>query len=265
MIIDTEIKRKVEEILQKKNESVIELVWQHLPKGFSNEKYIITNKENNPLYIFKRYLDDSIISPYERLRNEKKALKFIDNNLCPQLVWENGKDSIIYAYLTGKDLLQIQANSIKQEQIFALLENIHEKGKNSDAKIEDVLTFYQKLGKNYSVSLNNHENLLSSYYSVLDKLTTILQNYETTITYVHGDLVPPNIIFNGTTYALLDWEYYRPELAVFDFEYLLYYAEKHKLPIFYQSDKAEISYVYQELIKAMDNLWFENYKLQKNQ
>ncbi len=188
-------------------------------------------------------------------------MEIFGSSVSPQIIWKNETDTIVYEYVEGSELLKVQITNRLKKKIKQTLDSIHEIGKlKLQPSPEEVTKYYERIYQKFSSSENNYpSNLLDAFQKLIEEQPRLLVKYQDNITYVHGDLVPPNIIVKENI-NLIDWEFYRPELSFFDFVYLNYYSKAHNLPISFKVN-FEINDFYFRLVDTLEQLWSYGYKL----
>lgn len=260
-MINDSLKLEIEVEVMKKYNFMPELVWSKLEKGLTNTKYLITTKSQKPLAVCKVYSDDDVIPPSIRFSREKQALEIFGGDIAPDIIWTNNSNILVYEYIQGTDFQKTEIEKDKKEVLEKTLSYIHEKAREAKKpEKQDVTRFYENLIDEYE---NSPKNYPTELIEVLRKLMKnhgkILDSNEDNLTYIHGDLVPPNLLFQENKLKLIDWEYFRPELPCFDSNYLNYYSKAHKLSIELDVEK-ERKEQYTQLIDILEKLWFHGYK-----
>ena len=132
-------------------------------------------------------------------------------------------------------------------------------------KSESVTKYYQDIISDYKKSEIKYPIKLIEELEILtQKQQEILDQFQENLTYVHGDLVPPNFIFNGKQFNVIDWEFFRPELDFFDYQYFNYYAKAHKIPIV-MNVVQEVQNHYYRLVDVLEKLWRYGFLQRKNE
>lgn len=231
-MINEVIQTKVNIAIMEKFRSAMELKWTKLDKGLTNLKYVISVFDNKPIAIVKIFPNNGIISPEQRFKREKEALKIFGGTIAPKLICGDNPNVIVYEYAEGKELINMRTNKDLTPLISATLTQLH----NAETPLEspsteDVSNYYYKLIENYKSSEVSFPNkMIKELHDIVSSQEKILEENKDNLTYIHGDLVPPNFIFRNDKICLIDWEFFRPELSYFDIEYFNYYARSHKIP-----------------------------------
>ena len=230
-------------------------VWIELNKGYINKNLLVRGEDNEPIAICKYYPDDEIFPPEIRYEREINALELFGGTLAPNIIWKKRPRILVYEYLKGKDLLETQIDVSVQNEIFDSIKKIHDIAKiKRKPHIEDVTKYYQLLIKNYTSSnITYPTTLVKNLEDLIEDQKEILDEFIENITYVHGDLVPPNLIIDNQV-KFIDWEFSRPELSFYDYQYFNYYAKAHGLSISLEIDK-KFQEFYDKLIDVLERLW----------
>ncbi|MHA1116146.1 MAG: phosphotransferase family protein [Candidatus Heimdallarchaeaceae archaeon] len=253
--------------------SSVKLKWQKMEKGLSNTKFLIESKDNSPLAVCKIYEKDQAIPAEKRLQNEKKALELFGGKIAPELIWTDNSKILCYNYIIGTEITNLTNEERKniEEEFRKTVDFIHsysnknfEKTKKQFSKLQ---SFYFRIFDNYEkMNLSVPEYMSAKIPIIKNKLKNlyeILQSEGLKVSYIHGDLVPLNIIVNGNQVSLIDFEYFRMDISIFDDLYFNYFSDKHQLNIELPviSVNKEIQEVYEELIQLLNNYWLFSKKL----
>ncbi len=203
----------------------------------------------------KYYPDDDIFKPENRFEREVNALELYEGSIAPILIWKKKSRIIVYEYLIGNELLKVSVDESIKHKIKHTISRTHEIARTKRKPIkEDVTKYYENLILNYSTSkVNFPEKQISDLQQLIDKQKEYLDRFSENLTYVHGDLVPPNLIVNDQI-KFIDWEFFRPELSFFDYQYFNYYAEAHGMAATLDIEE-EVSEFYNQLIDVLERLW----------
>ena len=101
---------------------------------------------------------------------------------------------------------------------------------------------------------------MSEFSKIIGNLENIIRDSKEGFCYIHGDLVPPNILISGKKVCLIDLEYFRPDLPLFDYVYLQYFAKHHKIPVNIKLPKGNLTKIYCDLISCLNTLWWIDFK-----
>jgi len=263
-MINDSLKLEIEVEVMKKYNFIPELIWTKLDKGFTNTKYLISTKSQKPLAVCKVYSDDDIIPPALRFEREKHALEIFGGDVAPEIIWSSKANILVYEYIQGTEFHKTEIDQDKKELIEKTMIHIHDKARSSGYPLkEDVMTFYQRLVEEYENSPKNYpQSLVDDLKKIIKKHGKVLDSNEDDLTYIHGDLVPPNLLFQEDKLMLVDWEYFRPELPCFDSNYLNYYAKAHKIALEMDVER-ERKEQYLHLIDILEKLWYHGYENKK--
>ncbi|MHA1303401.1 MAG: phosphotransferase [Candidatus Heimdallarchaeaceae archaeon] len=238
-----------------------ELRWVKLEKGFSNTKYIISEPDAYNLAICKVFKEDGVVLAKERLRNEKKALEIFGGYLSPKLIWTDKKKILCYAFVEGQELIAANLTPNSKDKILQNIEAIHCESNRKNFNTKDVFRFYRTIFENYEkLDLQLSGTLQNRIDTIVSQLEKILLTGEQKLTFIHGDLVPPNILIAKEKVFFIDFEYFRVDLPVFDYIYFNYYSNLHKIPIRIQISKNQVTETYEELIDILNKLWWTNFQ-----
>ena len=260
-MINDSLKLEIEVEVMKKYNFMPELIWSKLDKGLTNTKYLITTRSRKPLAVCKVYSNEDIIPPAIRFEREKQALEIFGGDIAPEIIWTSKVNILVYEYIQGTEFLKIDSEQNKKELLEKTLSYIHEKARESKIPSkQDVNDFYVGLIEEYENSPKNYPPaLIEDLKKLMKKHGKTIDSNEDILTYIHGDLVPPNLLFQDNKLKLIDWEYFRPELPCFDNNYLNYYSKAHKLQIEVDVEK-ERKDLYVQLIDILEKLWYHGYK-----
>ncbi len=259
--LDKRTKMQITVAIIRECKGSLELDWQLMQKGYSNIKYKITRKDGTPLAVCKIYNEDNIISPITRLKNEKKAIEIFAGTYAPTFIWSNNKKILVYKYISATETTETWMTEEKQKQIVKMIKNIHQKGKQLHPKIGEIKTFYKNLIHKYKkVLYHEYPSLIDSLQKQSTDLLDTISDYSHELTYIHGDLIPTNFLLQDNRPFLVDWEYFRPELTIFDIEYLNYYADKEQVDIHMSHEYPQLTEIYKKLIDSLNKCWWLNYK-----
>ena len=268
------LKEKIEkELFSIYKHSIESLEWLENKKGFVNSNMLIIDQNKNPIAICKFYPEDEIFPANERYNREDHALTILRDigGVSPIQFFCPSKKHVLYKYVEGIELHNVVIDEEIRNYIKKTLLTVHERSRVILLpKPKEVTYFYQILHNRYiSSKLNYPDELLTEFHQLIKEQNTLLIKYRDQLTYVHGDLVPPNIIFKQLEkheintrlpIMLIDWEFYRPELRFFDYVYFNYYAKEHNLPIYLEVED-EIENFYIRLIDVLERLWRYGYKM----
>ncbi|UJG44158.1 MAG: aminoglycoside phosphotransferase family protein [Candidatus Heimdallarchaeum endolithica] len=243
------------------------LKWIKMEKGFSNTKFIIKSRNDEPLSVCKIYNNDPIISARKRLQNEKRALELFGGKVAPELIWTDNSTILCYKYIKGKEIINLTNEERKniEEELVKTIEFVHN---YNNLSLKENKEQYSQLSSFYSTILDNYEKMnlsvpkhISKQFSLirnsLKNLYLSMESERIKISYIHGDLVPLNIIVEKNQVSFIDFEYFRIDIPIFDYLYFNYFADKHqlkiKLPVILKNK--EIKNVYTNLIKLLNIYW----------
>ena len=260
-MINEVIQTKVNIAIMEKFRSALELKWTKLEKGLTNIKYVISSFNEKPIAICKIFPDSGVIKPEQRFEREKEALEIFGGLIAPKLICGDNPNVLVYEYAEGKELINMRTNKDLTPLISETLSQLHA----SDVPLqpptaEDVTNYYNgliELYKNSEVSFPN--KMLKELQDIVNSQVKILEQNQNKLTYIHGDLVPPNFIFRNDKVCLIDWEFFRPELEFFDIAYFNYYAKSHKIPFEIEIENQEIKDLYHRLVDVLEKLWHIEY------
>jgi len=254
-LIPDSIKSEIEVALIQHINEYQELQWVSMDKGYFNSNLLIKGKNSTPIAVCKYFPKDKIFKTENRFEREANALTLFGGLISPKLIWKKKPNLIVYEYLSGTELLNVKIDDSIRNKITSTIDKLHEIAREKRKPIkEDVTRYYKNLLSIYSNStLEYPEKLLNDFEVLIRKQEELLDTYKENLTFVHGDLVPPNIIVNEQM-KLIDWEFFRPELSFFDYQYLNYYAKAHSIDINLEI-KSDLSEFYNDLIDVLERLW----------
>ncbi len=263
-LISEELKTKIEIAIIESFKDYQEFSWQPIEKGYTNQKYLISGKKNNPLAVCKIFSKNEIYKSELRFEREKHSLELFGGDIAPQLIWSSKSGIIVYEYLVGVELHLVDYNNLNPALITELIKKVHKKTrKESKSLKDDVLKYYSSILELVSSSTDEYpKKLIDKLRKLTIRQSEILDDHSKYITHVHGDLIPPNFIINDGDVKLLDWEFSRTELPFFDFQYFNYYAKAHGIPI-QLSIPGNLEKFYHDLVDILERLWRHGY-LKKN-
>ena len=259
MKLDERIKMQVNIAVAQKYRCEFNLSWKKIQKGYSNDKYIISRPDETPLAICKIYTRRNIIHPKLRLRREQEALEMFARNVAPDLIRVIKPNLLVYSFIPGVDATEKKEISKEEfEQIKKNIQIIHALGRSKKKPSRyDMVAFYDGLFRDYKNSEIIEEDLLDRLSEAIRNVAQIAIEKETDITYIHGDLVPANILFQKHATYFIDWEYFRVDLPIFDYVYLEHYSKKHNLTLPISHDYSEKEWeAYENLITTLDDIWW---------
>ncbi len=241
--------------------------WNYIDRGYINEKFEIAGENKEPLAICKIFTEEEkIYRAEQRYKREEFALEIYGGKIAPDIIWKNDSEIIVYSYIVGQELLHLEINNETETKIKKVIDHIHKIARN-DIKVrkEEVTNFYQEIISEYKKSeIGYPSKLIEELEDLTIKQKEVLDQFQEKLTYVHGDLIPPNFIFDGKQFILIDWEFFRPELTFFDYKYFNYYAKAHKMPIELKIDQT-VQNLYFRLIDVLEKLWRYGYLQRKNE
>lgn len=232
--------------------------WVEMKGGYVNNNSLIMNNDS-PIAVCKFFPKDEIFRAESRFERETNALSLFGNTFSPHLIWKKKPNIIVYDYQVGEELLQMNVDFELKERILNTINEVHEIARKKRKPLrEDVTRYYRTLLKLYSNSTLAYPNeLLSKFDGLINEQEEFLDDYTEYLTFVHGDLVPPNFII-GDNIKLIDWEFFRPELSFFDLQYFNYYSKAHNLGIELKI-KDEPAEFYTNLVDILEKLWSFGY------
>ena len=161
---------------------------QDLPKAYQKYKLIASKdgKSQSVFFLENKYIL-KVFNNYtkEELKNEQKLLNSLKNNKISNILdtfYIKNNQTIVYRYINGLSLKQIQNNHIIQIAIF--LKNMHKLTKNKTSSNKQLFTQNNLIG---IIKQSNNVKLLKIYNSI----TINLQNDGI----IHGDLFADNCKF----------------------------------------------------------------------
>lgn len=254
--------------------------WKSLNKGFVNSSLVAFNENNEPLMVCKFYPEDEIYIAEERRDRENSAYNFMANRnlmglISPSSFTVPDDEYIAYFFVEGTELHLTEIDDEVKTFIERTLKKLHDsrnqsKERNNPPLPKEVTEYYEMLLQRFSSSEHNYpQELLVEFEGLIKEQACLLEKYSDHLTFVHGDLVPPNIIVdksvefppgNREPVVFIDWEFYRPELSFFDYVYFNYYAGVHKLPIYLEVEK-EVEDFYVRLVDVLERLWRFGYEI----
>ena len=263
-MIPENLKTDIEIAIIEQTKNYQQFSWQPIDKGYTNEKYLISGNEQEPLAVCKIFSKNEIYQSELRFEREKHALELFGGDIAPKIIWANKSGILVYEYLLGQELHLVDYNLLDPSEITNIIEKIHRKSKEKRNAIkEDVIKYYIEIAELFESSKDDYPpKLIEKLKKLTNIQVEIIDEYSEYLTHVHGDLIPPNFIVNESKIKLLDWEFSRPELTFFDFQYFNYYAEAHDIPV-RLNIKAEIKNFYSNIVDVLERLWRHGY-LKKN-
>ncbi|MCE7741971.1 MAG: phosphotransferase [Candidatus Heimdallarchaeota archaeon] len=226
-----------------------------MEKGYFNTNLLIKGKDSKPLAVCKYFPENEIFKSEKRFEREVNALTLFGGSISPNLIWKKKPNLIVYEYLPGEEILNVKIDDTIISKIKDTISKTHKIAiKKRNPIKEDVTSYYKDLNSIYSNSaLDYPEKLLNDFMILIYKQEELLDKYKENLTFIHGDLVPPNLIVNDKI-KLIDWEFYRPELSFFDYQYFNYYAKAHSLDISLEIEP-DIAEFYNDLVDVLERLW----------
>ena len=258
-MIDPNERADIELSVMQKYDIFDDLKWKAIDKGLINKTYFISSSDETPLAVCKFYTEDDIYPPEVRMERETQALEMMGGRGTPDLLYSNKKGIIVYTYITGIALNEARNFQDREERVSSSIESIHQISMQSKKALKsDVVDFYENIMENYTVSETNYpKDLISELKQAYGQTVKLLDKKEDCLTYVHGDLVPANFIVGQNYIQVIDWEFFRPELKLYDYTYFDYYAKAHKMNFSLTKNyEREDVTKYTKLVKALDDLWW---------
>lgn len=254
--------REIDDNLMVEFELSSKLIWEKINEGYTNENYTIKKSNGSPLAVCKIFTDDEIYLRKERFEREVSALEKYSGNIAPQVLYQKNSKILIYNYVEGTGLHKLSPKLIDISYVKDTLDTLHSAPISKDKTLKsDVISFYKTIALRYQKSKFAYpQKLINSLLTLAHRQEELLDTYTEFLTYVHGDLVPPNLIYRNSSITLIDWEFSRPELVFFDYQYLNYYAKAHNLSIEIEIEK-DLQLFYDELIDILERLWRYGYLL----
>ena len=236
------------------------LHWEQINEGYTNENYTIMKSNGSPLAVCKIFTDDEIYLSKERFKREISAMEKYSETIAPQILFQKNSKIIVYQYVEGTGLHQLSSKLIDVDQIKETLDILHSVSISKRKPLKsDVTSFYNNIATRYQKSnLSYPQKLVDSLLKLAHQQEELLDTYAESLSYVHGDLIPPNIIHKNNKITLIDWEFFRPELVFFDYQYLNYYAKAHNLSIKIEMED-NLQLFYNELVDVLERLWRYGY------
>ncbi|MBY9000762.1 MAG: aminoglycoside phosphotransferase family protein [Candidatus Heimdallarchaeota archaeon] len=256
--IRNEVQDKIVEIFGESHS----FTWERIKEGYTNENFKIINEQGIPLAICKVYVEDEIHSSKDRFDRELNALEIFSGILAPELVCHKNSQILVYKYIIGTELHKLPTSEINVDLLQKTITKMLSLSKLKRNSLKsDVSSFYNKLVEKYTNSGIKYPKKLTDTLQMLShQQEEILDAYSEHLTFVHGDLIPPNFIFHEQKYTLLDWEFSRPELIFFDQQYFNYYAKAHNLPIVIEVEQ-NVQDFYNNLVDVLERLWRFGYEM----
>ncbi|MFW9853306.1 MAG: aminoglycoside phosphotransferase family protein, partial [Candidatus Thorarchaeota archaeon] len=233
-MISDSMKNEINLAIIKKFDLNQEPSWKYIERGFINKKFKIIGENKRPLAICKIFTgEEEIYRAEHRYEREELALDIFGGTIAPEIIWKKKSEIIVYRYILGQELIHIEINNEVKKKLKEVLEQVHKTARNKNkGRKDEVSIYYQNIISDYKKSKVEYPNkLIEELEHLHHQQNEILDQFQEQLTYVHGDLVPPNFIFDGNQFTLIDWEFFRPELSFFDYQYFNYYAKAHKIPI----------------------------------
>lgn len=253
---------EINELLQVEFELSSKLQWEKITEGYTNENYTIMRSNSSPIAVCKIFTEDEIYHSKERFKREVSALKKHSGSIAPKVLYQKNSKILVYNYVEGTGIHLFSPKLIDINHVKNALNILHSTSiTDSKPKKSDVTSFYQTIAKRYRQSkLAYPQKLIDSLLSLSHQQEELLDAYNDHIAYVHGDLIPPNLIYQNNKIILIDWEYYRPELIFFDYQYFNYYAKAHKLSLKIELEN-DLQLFYNKLVDVLERLWRYGYSL----
>jgi len=261
-LISVELAREINDHLMVEFKLSSKLHWEQINEGYTNENYTIMKSNGSPLAVCKLFTDDEIFFSKERFKREISALEKYSKTIAPKILFQKNSKIIVYQYVEGTGLHQLSPKLIDIDQIKKTLAVLHSVSISKRKSLKsDVTSFYNNTAIRYQKSkLAYPQKLIDSLLTLAHQQEELLDTYTDRLTYVHGDLIPPNLIYNNNKITLIDWEFSRPELVFFDYQYFNYYAKSHNLSIEIEME-SDLQLFYNELIDVLERLWRYGYLL----
>ncbi len=261
-MIDVELVSEINDHLIAEFRLSSKLKWEKINKGYTNENYTIKKSNGSPLAVCKIFIDDEIYLPKERFDREVCALENNSENIAPRILYQKNSKILVYNYVEGIGLHQLTPKLIDIKYIKNTLDILHSVSISKRKSLKsEVTSFYYEIAKRYQKSkLAYPQKLIDSLQTLAHQQEELLDIYSESLSYVHGDLIPPNLIYKNNKITLIDWEFSRPELVFFDYQYLNYYARAHNLSIEIEIE-SDLQLFYNDLIDVLERLWRYGYLL----
>jgi len=261
-LIEAELVSDIDDYLKAKFKLSSKLKWEKINEGYTNENYTIMKSNGSPLAVCKIFTDDEIYLSEERFKREVSALEKYSETIAPEILFQKNSKILVYNYVEGTGLHKLSSKLIDIDQITKTLDVLHSNSISKRKSLKsEVTSFYNEIALRYQKSkLAYPQKLINSLLTLTHQQEELLDKYIEFLTYVHGDLIPPNLIYKNNKITLIDWEYSRPELVFFDYQYLNYYAKAHNLSIKIEMED-ELHLFYNDLIDILERLWRYGYLL----
>ncbi len=263
-LIQESLKKEIETAVNHRLKNQESFKWNPLVAGYTNEKYLLSGKNKDSLAVCKIFTEDGIYNHKQRFEREVQALEFYNGSIAPKIIWKKESEVVVYEYVEGTELHLIKIEESMSDKLEEVIKSIH-KISNTQRKAmkTDVVLFYAKLAQSYEKSeLGYPTKLINKLKDLINQQKEILDEYQEKLTYVHGDLIPPNFILSKDKFVLIDWEFSRPELPFFDYQYFNYYSKAHDLPFKLEIEEEAQEY-YNNIVDVLERLWRHGYE-QKN-
>ncbi|MHA1464991.1 MAG: phosphotransferase [Candidatus Heimdallarchaeaceae archaeon] len=259
-MIDIELENEINECLKAEFCLSTKLNWEKIDIGYTNENYKISNLDKLPLAVCKIFTDDEIYLRKERFERESSALEKYSGKLAPRILFQKNSEILVYNYVEGEGLHNLPPKHIDIVQIKNILDTLHSVTISNQKSLKSSVTsFYNKIASRYQNSaLNYPQKLVDSLQMLAFQQEELLDVHTDQLTYIHGDLIPPNILYKDNKITLIDWEYSRPELVFFDYQYFNYYAKAHNLSVKLEME-LDLQLFYNQLIDVLERLWRYGY------
>ncbi len=263
-MIQESLKKEIEIAVNQRFKNLEPFKWEPIVAGYTNEKYLLSGNNKEPLAICKIFTEDGIYQHEQRFEREVQALEVYDGSIAPKIIWKKESEVVVYEYVEGTELHLLKFDESISDKLEEVINSVH-KISNTKRKVmkTDVVLFYAKLAQSYEKSVLGYPTkLINKLKDLINQQREILDEYQEKLTYVHGDLIPPNFILIDDKFVLIDWEFSRPELPFFDYQYFNYYSKAHDLPFKLKIEK-EVQEFYYNLVDVLERLWRYGYE-QKN-
>lgn len=261
-MINEDLVSEINELLLVEFELSSNLRWEKITEGYTNENYTIMRSNSSPIAVCKIFTEDEIYLSKERFKREVSALKKHSGSIASKIIYQKNSKILVYKYVEGTGIHLLSPKLIDINHVNNTLNILHSTSiTDSKPKKSDVTAFYHTIAKRYQKSkLTYPQKLIDSLLLLSHQQEELLDAYNDHLTYVHGDLIPPNLIYKNNKIMLIDWEYYRPELVFFDYQYFNYYAKAHKLSLTIEMEN-DLQLFYNKLVDVLERLWRYGYSL----
>ncbi len=192
--------------------------YEALGGGEGNDTFLISFGDEKAILRIAKYSDQN------SLHQEARALKLLDSNQIPKLIYFdqksriNGRQWILESYISGTSANKLSLHQFNS--LGVLLAGIHSvKSGKLGINIWSCFLDECKMFGDEKFLLNHPDPILNELISLSRKHFGLMQPKLDKVpeALIHGDATPSNILVKGDIVSLIDWEFskYKDPLAEF--------------------------------------------------